>query len=67
MAITRQTAVADLPELLRVEEVAQWLDIGRGTAYELVRTGALPCVRLGRLVRVPRLALAGMAREVTGG
>jgi excisionase family DNA binding protein len=45
-----------------VEEVAQVLGVSRGSAYEGVRTGALPSLRLGRrvLVPVPRLlALLG--------
>jgi len=38
--------------LLRVEEAAEVLAIGRSKVYELVRTGELPCVRIGRLVRI---------------
>ncbi len=63
MTITRTTPITDLPELLRVEEVAAWADVGKGTAYEAVRSGSLPSVRIGRLVRVPRAALE---RWVTG-
>ena len=43
--------------LLTVEEVAQRLGIGRTLAWRLVRSGDLPSVRLGRLVRVPEGAL----------
>jgi len=39
--------------LLTVEEVARRLGIGRSLAWRLVRSGELPSVRLGRLVRVP--------------
>jgi excisionase family DNA binding protein len=39
--------------LLTVEEAAQRLGIGRTLAWQLVRDGQLPSVRLGRLVRVP--------------
>ena len=41
-------------ELLRVEEAAQILGIGRTKAYELVAAGELRVIRLGRAVRVPR-------------
>lgn len=61
--ITRRTAIADLPELLRVEEAATWADVSRGTIYEAIRRNELPAVRLGRLVRVPR---AGLAAMITG-
>jgi len=41
-----------------VEEAAQLLGIGRGLAYEMVRQGALPGLRLGqRRILVPRGAL----------
>ncbi len=43
--------------LLTVEEAAQRLGIGRSFAWELVRRGELPSVRLGRLVRIPVGAL----------
>ena len=67
MTITRWTAFADLPELLRPEEAAAWLDVGRGSVYELARRGELPAVRLGRLLRISRDGLAVMARNRHGG
>lgn len=38
--------------LLKVEEAAQQLGIGRTTAWRLVRTGELESVQIGRLRRV---------------
>ena len=61
-AITRLTALADLPELLRVEEAAAWLDVSRGLVFEMCRRGDLPSVRLGRLVRVRRDGLDGVKK-----
>ena len=63
MTITRATPLADLPELLRVSECAEWADTSAGAIYEAVRRGDLPSVRLGRLVRIPR---AGLARLIEG-
>lgn len=45
------------PLLLSLQATANLLSIGRSTAYELVRAGELPVVRLGRSVRVPAAAL----------
>lgn len=42
---------------LRVADVAKLLSISRSHAYEMVRTGELPHVRIGNAVRVPRRAL----------
>ena len=39
-------------KLLRIDDVAELLDVSRARAYELVREGLLPVVRLGRQVRV---------------
>jgi excisionase family DNA binding protein len=43
--------------LLRVEEVAEMLSLGRSKTYELIASGVLPAIRLGRCVRVPADAL----------
>lgn len=55
---------AALPPIMTVPEAAAYLRIGRTRAYELVRTGILPSVKLGRLVRIPRdLLLAWLATD----
>ena len=51
---------ADMPAVLTVEEAAQVLRIGRGAAYEAVRRGDIPAVRVGRSLRVPRHQLDAM-------
>ncbi len=43
--------------VLTVVEAAEVLGISRGLAYELVRQGAIPSVRLGRRLLVPRQRL----------
>jgi excisionase family DNA binding protein len=40
-----------------IEEAAKLLKIGRNSAYEAAKTGDLPTVRIGRLLRVPKVAL----------
>jgi excisionase family DNA binding protein len=54
----------ELPDFLTVEEAAEILRIGRTAAYEQTRryeeTGGeagIPVIRVGRLMRVPRMAL----------
>ena len=48
-----------------VEEAARLLGIGRNSAYEAVRRGELPVIRLGRRYLVPRAALERMLAEAT--
>ena len=47
----------DLPVTLRVEELMPILGSGRNIAYELVRSGRLRSIRVGRQVRIPKNAL----------
>ena len=43
--------------LLRIPEVMSTLGLGRTKVYELIATGELPVVRVGRAVRVSRTSL----------
>jgi excisionase family DNA binding protein len=43
--------------VLRVPELAEVLKINRGMAYELVNSGQIPSIRIGRSIRVPVDAL----------
>ena len=47
----------DLPMTLRVEELMPILGVGRNTAYELIRSGQIRSIRIGRQIRIPREAL----------
>ncbi len=44
-------------EFLKVPEVAKELRIARSRAYELVASGTIPAVKIGRSVRVSRREL----------
>jgi excisionase family DNA binding protein len=48
---------ADPPMLLTVAQVEAALQLGRTRTYELLRSGEIPVRRVGRLIRVSRLAL----------
>jgi len=51
-------------QTVTVEEAAQILGIARSSAYEAVRRGELPVIRIGRRYVVPRVALERMLGEV---
>ena len=53
----------DLPMTLRVEDLMPLLGIGRNTAYELIRSGQIRSVRIGRQIRIPRDALLEFLRK----
>ena len=46
----------DLPLVLTVAEVAKLLGVGKNTAYDFIRSGAIKSVRVGRQIRVPKSA-----------
>lgn len=46
------------PLVLTVKETAEVLQIGKALVYDLVRSGKLRSLRIGRKIRVPRSALA---------
>ena len=48
---------------LTVEETAKVLGIGRQLAYDRVKTGEIPVVKIGRRLLVPRRALAKLLEE----
>jgi excisionase family DNA binding protein len=53
-----EAAESELPVLLvRPEDAARVLGVGRTKVYELIRTGALRSVRVGGLRRIPVAAL----------
>ena len=56
------------PLAIRVSEAARLLDIGRSKCYDLIKTGVLPSIRVGKTVRVPLAALnAWVARQQSEG
>lgn len=55
---------SDLVLLLSVEEVARALGIGRSKTYELIATGELEVVHIGRAARVPVAAVEAFVERL---
>lgn len=60
------TMPAERVQLLRPEEVAEALGVGRTKVFELIRTGELRSVKLGAARRVSATALAEYVAELEG-
>jgi excisionase family DNA binding protein len=43
--------------VIKVEDLARMLSIGRNTAYELVRSGRIRSIKIGRTYRIPLSAV----------
>jgi excisionase family DNA binding protein len=50
--LTDQTSTHKVEKLLKPEEVADLLTISRSFAYQLMQSGQIPTVRLGKSCRV---------------
>ena len=46
-----------LPLVMSVPELATILHIGKNSAYQLVSSGQIRCIRIGKNIRIPRSAL----------
>jgi excisionase family DNA binding protein len=51
------------PQTISVEDAGRILGIGRNSAYEAVRRGEIPVIKIGKLLRVPVVALERMLEE----
>ncbi len=50
-------------DLLSVDDVAGYLDVGRVTVYRWCREGRLPCLKIGKSWRIRRAALEDFLRQ----
>lgn len=60
-----EVEIRQLPAFLTVQEVAKVLRLKRSTAYELIKQGRIPSVRLGRFIRIPKSKILEMGHLST--
>ncbi len=51
-----------LPEVMTVEQLAKYLQLDEQTVYRKARTGQIPAVRIGRILRFKRDIVDGWLR-----
>ena len=51
------------PKTISVPEAGRWLGLKRNAAYEAAHRGDIPVIRIGKLLRVPVVALERMLEE----
>lgn len=64
---TSRTDEDQVPLLLSVRQAARLLGVGTTLCWEMIHSGEMPSVRLGRRVLVPRAAIERLAQttEIT--
>jgi hypothetical protein len=56
----------DQPKTLTVPEAGRlYFDLGRNASYEAARRGDIPTIKIGRLLRVPVVALERMLQATS--
>lgn len=55
--MTNFNSIENMPLVLTVNDVAQVLNVGKNTTYEIIHSGALESIRIGRQIRISRDAL----------
>ena len=50
-------STANIPLVMSVMDMATVLKIGRNSAYALVKSGEIRCIRIGKKIRIPQAAL----------
>ena len=47
----------EIPAILTVPQLAEFLGIGRNAAYDLARSNQIPVLKIGNTIRIPRHAV----------
>ncbi|MBQ2450757.1 MAG: helix-turn-helix domain-containing protein [Lachnospiraceae bacterium] len=61
--MTNTSGSQKLPNVLNVKELAEALSISQNTAYNLVRSGQIHSIRIGRAYRITREAVEDFLRK----
>ena len=57
MAARYRAIFREYPDALTPQQVREMLGVGQRMTYALLRGGTIPSVRMGRLYRVPKVAV----------
>lgn len=59
MARTKRGAIfAEYPDVVNVEQMCSMLGgIGKKTAYDLLRSGDIRCIKLGKSFKIPKICI----------
>lgn len=53
-------------DLISVEDLASILEISRGSAYNLLKSGEIKCFRIGSHYKIPACAVTEYIRRMSG-
>lgn len=53
----------ELPAILTIDDLMVFLGIGKNSAYNLVRSGQIKSIRIGRQIRITREAVVAFVQN----
>lgn len=53
----------DISDLITVDELCEWLAIGKNAAYTLLNSGKIKAFRIGRVWKISRAAVVEYIRQ----
>lgn len=63
--LTNDNSFTDYPDIVDVEEMMKILRIGRNKAYELIHTGEIKSIKVGRAHKIPKQSIIDFINEKT--
>jgi excisionase family DNA binding protein len=54
----KYTTYEQLPLVLSIDQLTEVLEIGKNSAYDLVRCGQIQSIRVGNKIRIPKESVA---------
>ena len=54
---------SELPAILTIDDLMVFLGIGKNSAYNLVRSGQIKSIRIGRQIRITREAVMAFVQN----
>ena len=53
-------------DIISLEELCEWLMIGRSTASRLLHSGGIKCFKINRIWKIPRSSVIDYIKEKSG-
>ncbi len=63
MTINKKLSLEEYPDILTAKELAAFLGLSYSKTLELCKSGNIPCIRVGHVFKIPKMALSNWLSE----
>lgn len=53
------------PDVVNIKQLCKMLDIGKNTAYELINTGKIKSLKIGKVHKIPKCYIIDFLKQVS--